>query len=128
MNQYLLDTSYFLKFINDDSPEIPSKVLSILQNTKNDIYISHACLWEITIKYQLNKLKLEKHPRHLTETILAYQFKTLPITLDHIFQITELPNFHHDPFDRLLISQAIIEKMILLTEDSLIKKYPVKML
>lgn len=121
----LLDTHIFL-WLNQQPESLSENVLALCEDTKNTLYLSHVSPWEIQIKSKLGKLDLQS-PLH--EMIATQQsdnnLKLLPITLSHIYALAELDNFHQDPFDRLLIAQAIVESMPLITVDSKITRYPI---
>jgi PIN domain nuclease of toxin-antitoxin system len=123
--KYLLDTMAFIWW-DSSSIKLSADVFNLLKTKHNPVYISMASIWEMQIKVQLGKLTL---PRKL-EAIIADQeknrFKLLPIELRHIYTLDQLPHHHRDPFDRLLIAQAIQEDMVLVTNDETIMKYPVK--
>jgi len=121
--RYLLDTHTLLWF--DASPEkLSPKVLDILLDEDNQLYLSHASIWEMQIKYQLGKLQLETELKALISTQQTINdLRLLDIKTQHIYALKELPAHHRDPFDRLLISQAIIEQMPLLTIDEKIQQY-----
>jgi PIN domain nuclease of toxin-antitoxin system len=96
---------------------------------KNQIFVSLVSIWEITIKNQIGKLSL----RDDVATIFKQQeeknsFKLLKIELPHVFKVGELPLHHRDPFDRLLIAQAIVEDFTLLSKDKNFSAYPVTVL
>jgi len=122
--KYLLDTHILLQWLNNDKT-IPNKIAKIIADPDNIIFVSSVCTWEITIKQSLGKLEA---PNDLERAIEANEFQKLPITIEHSTYITNLPLFHKDPFDRLLIAQAIIEKLTLLTCDIIIPKYPVSII
>jgi len=121
--RYLLDTHALLWF--DGTPDkLSPKVLDILLDEGNELYLSHASIWEMQIKHQLGKLTLETELKELIDS----QQKTnalqlLDIESKHIYALNELPSHHRDPFDRMLISQAMTEEMILLTIDEKIQLY-----
>ncbi|HFB66705.1 MAG TPA: type II toxin-antitoxin system VapC family toxin [Aeromonadales bacterium] len=121
--RYLLDTHALLWF--DSSPEkLSSTVLDILLNENNELYLSHASLWEIQIKYQLDKIKLETDLKTLIESQQQVNgLQLLDIKAEHIYALGTLPPHHRDPFDRMLISQAMTEKMSLITIDKKIILY-----
>ena len=121
--KYLLDTHTFL-WIIDDSENLTDKVRKIYLDGANEIYLSVASIWEMAIKISLNKLsirgQLEKFiDRHAIEN----NIRLLSIQPHHIFPIEKLPFHHRDPFDRLLLSQCIQEKMYLLSKDEEFDKY-----
>ncbi len=128
MANYLIDSHIF---IWADSQEhihkIHPKFRELIDNQENDIYLSMASLWEIQIKIMLGKLQLTNS---LTDTIALFKqqnmFKILPIKETHILELENLPPIHKDPFDRMLIAQAINEGLILITDDGKITQYPIK--
>lgn len=91
----------------------------------NFVFVSSASAWEISIKKAMGKLKT---PDNLQEEISLHRFTPLNINFEHVKLAGELPNIHKDPFDRMLIAQAIIEKLTLVTRDSLIAQYNVNLL
>ena len=124
----LLDTHAFLWWIMDD-PKLSPQAADAIQDSDNDIYVSVASAWEIAIKAGLGKLKLPDTPkRFVPRQIAANNFLVLPINLDHGLAVQDLPLHHCDPFDRLLVTQSQIEKMPIVTDDGLIKRYGVKVL
>jgi PIN domain nuclease of toxin-antitoxin system len=122
----LLDSHAFLWW-NNDPQKLTPHVLEMCKNSENVLMLSVVSIWELQIKYQLEKLRLNKP---LQEIIYQEQqengIEILPIESTHIFGLESLPNHHKDPFDRLLISQAIVEGAIFISADPLIKKYPIK--
>lgn len=118
-NAYLLDTQIFLWWMTNDQ-RLTSKIKKILSDPHRLIYLSVASVWEIIIKQQIGKLTL---PHNLLLTIKNCGFDLLAIELEHALEIQNLPDYHKDPFDRLLIAQAISEKLTLITSDAKIWKY-----
>jgi PIN domain nuclease of toxin-antitoxin system len=115
--RFLLDTHTFLWFINgDDNLSQQGKLL--IQEADNEILISSATLWEIVIKTSLNKLELSQPFNILIPKELAdNDFTQLFITIDHLIQLSKLPFYHRDPFDRLLIAQSLFEQVPLISKD-----------
>ncbi len=124
MKQYLLDTHILLWAFNEPE-KLSKKVQSILQNSANLIYVSAASLWEMRIKEALGKLTL---PKHFIQEIKHHALHELPITFEHTEHIPQLPQHHRDPFDRMLIAQALCENITLITHDKLLEKYQTKLL
>ncbi len=120
----LLDTHILLWWLGDVS-QLEEKELRLLKDPRNAVYVSSVSAWEIFIKKSLGKLKA---PDNLEEAIRASDFQVLPMTIAHALGIEKLPNYHDDPFDRMLISQALCEGLTFLTRDLRIKRYDVKML
>lgn len=128
MTGYLLDTGVFLLAFS--APEkLNRKVLEVLDEKKNDLYLSAASSWEIAIKYGLGKLKLVEPPSAYIPRRLASQ-NIRPLNITHVHGLTagELPLHHQDPFDRMLIAQAVSERLVLITTDHLLSKYQVEIL
>ncbi len=124
--KYLLDTHTFLWAIGE-TEKLSKKVLEIIENTDNEIFTSVVNTWEICIKYSIGKLDLKKDPeKFILDEIREANFQILDIKLSHLFPLTRLPNFHKDPFDRILIAQSQTENIPILSNDPLIKKYKVK--
>ena len=115
----LLDTHIFIWSVDDD-PKLTSGTWSMIE-TADAVYVSSASIWEATIKYQLGKLHIE--PDRLVDAVTASGFLELPISLRHASAVNRLPVLHRDPFDRLLLAQAISEPLHLLTADSQLEPY-----
>ena len=119
----LLDTHAFLWWVVDD-PRLSDTARTIIADGNNDLFFSAASGWEIGIKTGLGRLEL---PSNLNEYIVDQLEKNamivLPIQLSHALHVTQLPDHHKDPFDRMLISQSHVEGMTLISADQIIKKY-----
>ncbi len=120
----LLDTHIFL-WLNQNTENIPTRVLAFCENTDNILYFSPVSAWEIQIKHQLGKLELTVPLSEMIETQQQNGLMLLPISLAHIYALDRLENYHQDPFDRLLIAQSIVESMPLVTVDKKVIAYPV---
>lgn len=120
--KYLLDTHVLLWWLSDD-PTLSPEAKKIIADGLNSIFVSPAVVWEIVIKKKLGKLDA---PDDLLERIKSNRFFPISITLEHAQEIRELPSLHEDPFDRILIAQARVEALILITRDKMIKKYEVE--
>lgn len=124
----LLDTHTFIWWDSEPNKLSP-KVLALCQDQANIVLFSVASVWEIQIKLQLGKLKLNLP---LAEVIENQQqinnIEVLPVTLSHVLALQSLPAHHKDPFDRLLIAQANVENAVIVSNDSVFAKYPVKLL
>ena len=121
---YLLDTHVFLWAIGDTT-RLNKKVFAEIQTTRNAIFVSAVSSVEIAIKSGLGKLEV---PDDLEEEIGLRGFSHLPLKYRHGVGLRTLPPHHQDPFDRMLIAQAIEEKLTLITHDRKFKDYPVKVL
>ncbi len=124
--KYLFDTHVMLWFL-EDADALSKKARQILTNGENELFWSAASYWELTVKLSLGKLKLQKGwQAFLEKEKKVNRILDLPIQEQHCGPHLTLPWIHRDPFDRLLICQAISEKLILLTKDETIRQYPVK--
>lgn len=126
--KYLLDTFPFLLWVSN-SARLPPRVAEVIRDPKNSIYLSISSVREMQIKSQLGKLDL---PMPVVDIALHQKnengIEILPISLEHIIGLNRIPNYHGDPFDYLLISQAMIENLTILTKDPLLMQYPVKVM
>jgi len=120
----ILDTHTFLWFIND-SPELSNSAAELIESDV-DLWISIASLWEISIKVNLNKLDLpDEFDRFIPHQIAINGIEILPINLQHLIALTKLPLHHRDPFDRILIAQAIAENVPIISIDKKFDLYGV---
>ncbi|WP_432979610.1 type II toxin-antitoxin system VapC family toxin [Dactylosporangium sp. CA-233914] len=118
----LLDTHVVLWWLTDD-PTLASDFKDRL-DSEPDVFVSAATVWEVTIKQEAGKLQ----PADLPERIRDSDFRRLAIEMDHSIAAGRLPLHHRDPFDRMLIAQAIVEGLTLATRDADIQKYDVDIL
>jgi PIN domain nuclease of toxin-antitoxin system len=124
----LLDTQAFIWWANNDSSLSPT-ARSVIGNRANDIFLSAVSTWEMAIKVSIQKLSLAQPVSSFVSAQIAqYQFQSLTITLEHTYQLEGLPLYHNDPFDRLLIAQALVENLIILTCDPEFSQYAVQTL
>ena len=119
--QYLLDTHVLLWWLTEPE-KIKNKAQEIIKNRSNHIFVSSVSLWEMAIKKSIGKLTL---PHNLLEAIATENFKLLPIMPNESLGVADLPFLHSDPFDRLLIIQAKLNDLVIITNDSKIVEYPV---
>ena len=120
----LLDTHIFLWFIDEDK-RLSANFKQAIEDTNNEIFLSVATIWECVIKYQLGKLPFPSSPEvYLPQQRKKHLIKSLIIDEDSIGQLINLPSLHRDPFDRLLISQALQHDLTMLTQDKAILVYP----
>ena len=117
----LLDTHVLLWWLEDPS-KLSNQAKKAIQDGTNRVYVSAAVAWEIAIKKALGKLDA---PDDLEEMLDSNRFISLPVTIPHALTVLALPNYHRDPFDRMLIAQALHEGFRLVTRDQEIAKYPV---
>jgi PIN domain nuclease of toxin-antitoxin system len=124
----LLDTHSFLWFINGDQ-RLSLRARSLIADADNQVLLSVACVWEIAIKVSLGKLSLEKPFEQLIPTqITLNDIDLAPITLQDLNIVARLPLYHRDPFDRLIIAQAMTRGIPLLSRDSMFDQYPIQRL
>jgi len=126
--KFLFDTHAFL-WLKNEPQKVSKLVLDTYQDTNNIAYLSVTSLWEMQIKNQLGKLQFDVPlPEMIEEQCLLNDLRILPIEQKHIFELSNLPFFHKDPFDRLLIAQARVEQIPIITADSLFVQYPVEVI
>lgn len=118
--RYLLDSHVFLWL--DDPDRMPAKVEDLLANRENELYLSVASIWELTLKRAAGKL-------HFTgafaDSAASYDMQLIPVRAEHAAKTEELPRFHKDPFDHMLVAQALVEQLVLVTRDEMLARYPV---
>ena len=121
---YILDTHTFLWFI-EDSPRLSQNALNILESEAL-LFLSAASLWEIAIKVSMSKLTLPiMFAQFMNKHLQQNDISILPIQLPHLEEVARLPFYHRDPFDRLIIAQAIRENMAIIGTDHIFYSYPV---
>jgi PIN domain nuclease of toxin-antitoxin system len=124
MMEILLDTHTFLWW-SLQPEKLPPVVLKALQDPDNRVFFSTVSSWEAQIKIGLGKLILEESLRKIVERELVQNnWEVLPVTLHHTWKLEQLPPLHKDPFDRLLVAQALAENLVIATRDPLIRAYP----
>jgi PIN domain nuclease of toxin-antitoxin system len=122
----LLDTATFLWVISD-APELSGRARELVVDPENDVYLSAVSAWEIAVKYALGRLPLPDSPeRFVPEQRKQQGIEELPLDEESALQLTRLPMLHKDPFDRMLVCQAITQALLILTPDELISQYPVR--
>ncbi|CAB3389599.1 type II toxin-antitoxin system VapC family toxin [Kyrpidia spormannii] len=122
----LLDTHVFLWWITDDG-RMSKRARAIIQDTRNELYLSAASAWEIAIKAALGRIRVyEDLDRFMTQQMNENGIVDLPVEILHALGVYGLPDLHRDPFDRLLVAQAIQEGMPIITADEWIKRYDVE--
>lgn len=124
MMEILLDTHTFLWW-SIQPEKLTPVVLQALQDPDNRIFFSVVSSWEAQIKIGLGKLVLQDPLQKIVEReLIQNSWEVLPITLHHTWRLEQLPPLHTDPFDRLLVAQALSENLIIATKDPLISVYP----
>jgi PIN domain nuclease of toxin-antitoxin system len=123
----LLDT-HLLLWAAGQPDQLSATASTLLSDPGNELLFSSASLWEIAIKHGLGRQDFKVNPRLLRRGLLDNGYRELPITSEHAVAIDSLPSIHKDPFDRILVAQAIVEGITLVTADPLIMQYsgPIK--
>jgi PIN domain nuclease of toxin-antitoxin system len=128
MTDLLLDTHAMLWFFWDD-PKLSGHAKALIEDAENRKLISIASCWEIAIKAGIGKLDLGESSRSfLQREIARNNFELLPVSLEHVTMVEELVSHHQDPFDRLLIAQAMVERFPLVSADSILDQYGISRL
>ncbi len=120
----LLDTHVLLWWL-DDNPDLSRRARTVIADGNNLVFVSAAVIWEIQIKRALGKLKIPKNFRNVMD---QQGFELLDITVEHAYAVGKLPLYHRDPFDRILVAQAKLENMILVSRDKRIRKYKISLI
>lgn len=121
----LLDTHAFLWWIADDE-RLSSRASAIIADGANEVLVSAASAWEVVVKSALGRIELPTPvDRFFTSQLEANAFVPLPIQMRHALGLSALPDVHRDPFDRILIAQAIAEELTFVTGDRMLRRYPV---
>lgn len=123
---FVLDTHALLWFALND-PKLSAAVLPLIDNTANRILVSPVSYWEIAIKVSLGKLQVHRPLQDFFDLcLLTYGFETLPVQPEHTVRLAALPFHHKDPFDRLLIAQALVEQIPIISGDAVLDQYGVQ--
>jgi len=117
----LLDTHVLLWWL-DDNPTLSKRGKDLISDGKNLAFVSAIVVWEIRIKQALGKLKI---PRNFRKVLNEQPFEMFDITMENAHAVGDLPSYHRDPFDRMLIAQAKVEGLTILTRDIRFKKYKI---
>lgn len=121
----LLDTHALLWFATNDA-QLSRTADSVISDSQNEVFVSPASYWELAIKVSIGKYPLSvPFETFITNAIDGNQFQILPIELKHVAEIGSLPHYHRDPFDRLIIAQAIVEQMTVVSSDKEFRAYPI---
>ena len=124
----LLDTHAMYWYIEGD-PQLSATAQTLIQDASNEVLISPASYWEIAIKISIGKWKLNRTYEDFIDLALnKYGFQVLPILSTHTARVIGLPFHHKDPFDRLLVAQAIVEGIPIISNDPVLDSYPIKRL
>ena len=123
---YLLDTHTIIWMVEGDS-RLSGKVSSIIADLNNPLHASIASFWEISIKRSLGKLSLMHSTSQILQEVRKQKITILPINEEHLIRMENLPFHHRDPFDRLIIAQAMSESLTILSRDSIFQKYDIRL-
>jgi len=124
----LLDTHIFLWFISGDT-QLSTDVRDAIRDPDNEVYLSAISVWEAIVKYQLGKLPLPEHPEtYLPKQRDLHQIASLALDESSVIQLAKLPLLHRDPFDRMLICQALQNDLTIATVDSAVRAYSVSVM
>jgi PIN domain nuclease of toxin-antitoxin system len=121
---YLLDTHALIWFLKADA-ELSDYARSVLRDTGNVRFVSAASFWEIAIKVALGKIQLDLPFSELNLLMKKVGFEWLPIEFEHTLKVSSLPLLHRDPFDRMLVAQALAEQLTIVTKDPWFSLYDV---
>lgn len=119
---YLIDTHTFLWF-NEGSVELSLPARKLIADKHNEIFVSIASLWKISIKTAIGKLEIADSYELIIEDVTENEMEILPINFAHTVEQNKLAFHHRDPFDRIIVSQAIVENMSLISKDDIFDKY-----
>jgi PIN domain nuclease of toxin-antitoxin system len=125
VKRLLLDTHAFLWWLSDN-PKLKRRAREAIADNTSLVHVSAATIWEIAIKAQLGRL--DPGTDRIDQEIPANNFVELPISAQHALRAGNLPPHHHDPFDRMLVAQAQIEDLIMVTHDKVFRSYGIKIL
>ena len=123
---YLLDTHVLIWFSENDT-RLPARIKAIIEDDLNNIFISHATIWEMTIKMSLGKLKIKYSLDQWEKVLSENGVAMLPTSFLHYQKLYSLSFHHNDPFDRLIIAQAMAEDFTVITHDPKFSAYPVRL-
>ncbi len=127
--QYLIDPHVFLWFVGN-AKELSKTAKNLIEDEKNEIFISIASLWEISIKTALGKLTIKGNYESVIDDVTDNSIQILPVNFAHTVEQNRLPFHHRDPFDRIIVSQAMVENMNFISADAIfddyLKGFPVK--
>lgn len=122
---YFLDTHALIWFLNGDD-KLSKKSKELIENQINSKFISIATIWGIAIKISLGKFEFKQGFMNFIDLIYENGFEIIPISIEHTLKVSTLEFIHRDPFDRLIIAQAITDNLTIITKDEHIEKYEVK--
>ena len=122
----LLDTCAFVWLITD-APELSVTARSVFSTAENEVYLSAVSGWEIALKYSLGRLELQDAPDvYVPRERQRHGIEPLPLDETAALHLPKLPLLHKDPFDRMLVCQALAHGLVILTPDDLVRRYPIR--
>lgn len=122
----LLDTCTFL-WVVDGAPELSVAAAELFSEPSNDVFLSSVSTWEISVKHALGRLSLPREPADFVPAMReAHGIEALSLDEESTLFLPRLPAYHRDPFDRMLVCQALVQNMVILTPDAQVRQYPVK--
>ena len=121
---YLLDTQTLIWAL-ENNPRLSAKATKLITDGDNSLWVSIASVWEMAIKSSIKKLELTQTLEDIIKRLPEMEISLLPIQPDHILVVEKLPLLHRDPFDRIIIAQAIVEKLEIISSDEQFSLYPV---
>ncbi len=124
MNKLLLDTHAFIWFVSNDA-NLPISTKDNIESAE-DVFLSIASLWEMAIKLNIGKLSIQGNFEEIEPQLIAANIKILPVTFTDTIQVRYLPLYHQDPFDRILVAQAINHSLILISRDPAFDAYSIQ--
>lgn len=123
--KFIIDTHVLIWYI-EGIQKISQETIDIIKNTGNEMLVSKASLWEMAIKINLGKLDLSLPFEAIEPFLIHHHFKIFDFDFRHLKNLVDLPYLHGDPFDRLIIAQAITENLTIITYDQSFEDYPIK--
>ncbi len=122
----LLDTCTFLWIITND-PKLSLSAREIFVNPDNNVFLSTVSSWEIVVKYTLGRLPLPEPPHKIiANQRKRHEIESLPLDEEATFHLAKLPDYHKDPFDRMIVCQALVHGLTNLTPDEAVQRYPAR--
>lgn len=126
-NRYLVDT-HTLIWSFENNKKLPQTTKNIIDDTDNEIFVSIASLWEMAIKISIGKLDLSVSLTQLIKDVTLKNIQILPVNSSHVLRVENLPFYHKDPFDRIIIAQSLVENITLISVDDVFDNYGIKRL
>ena len=120
--KYLIDTHIFIWFV-ENLPNLSQSLKNTIEDKNSEIFISIASLWEISIKMSIGKLRLNRKYEKILDVLKDNSIEILPITFAHTLENSKLPFYHRDPFDRIIVAQAIVENLDFISADAVFDDY-----